>query len=130
VVLFPTRKEEEVWHLAQPVIRKRLVAEARVLIILPAKEMRLAAKNRGTGYGSEEDSVEDEQCFSGRVVEASENHVRIHFDGLTKTDDTWVEVDSPKLFLDGGRWKNEMAREMPKLHYWEEMDSKRRCTTK
>lgn len=126
----PRRKEEEIWHLAQPVIRKRLVPETRVLVILPAKEMRHAAKKRCDGDGSDDDSVEDEQCFSGRIVEASDNHVRIHFDGLTKADDSWVEMDSPKLFLDGGRWKNEMARDMPKLHYWQEMDSKRRCTTK
>jgi jumonji domain-containing protein 2 len=125
------KQDGEVWHLAQPCNRKRLVPETRVLVILPAKETGKRT-HRGTRRGddSDSDSLDDEQCFAGRVVEISDNHARVHFDGLTKSDDAWVPLQSPKLFLDGGRWSDEKAGGMPELHYWQEMDSKRRCAAK
>ena len=47
---------------------------------------------------------------------------------MSKKDDAWMPVDSPKLFLDGGRWGDEdIAEELPAKHYWVEEDSKRRC---
>jgi hypothetical protein len=75
---------------------------------------------------SEEEADEEEQCFAGQIVEMIDDHVRVHIDGLMKTNDFWVEWSSHKLFLDGGRW-DEGANEIPELHYWQEMDSKRRC---
>jgi jumonji domain-containing protein 2 len=123
--------EKEIWHLAQPFNRKRLLPESRVLVILPAKEMGKKTncnnKRVGTSDGAT-DSVDDEQCFAGRVVEIADGHARVHFDGLTKSEDVWVPLQSPKLFFDGGPWSDEMAGGMPELHYWQEMDSKRRCT--
>jgi jumonji domain-containing protein 2 len=125
------KQDGEVWHLAQPINRKRLVPETRVLVILPAKEMgRNTYRRRNRNEDSDSDSLNDEQCFAGRVVEIADNHARVHFDGLTKSDDVWVPLQSPKLFSDGGRWSDEMTSGMPELHYWQEMDSKRRCATK
>ena len=77
-----------------------------------------------------EQAEEVEECFAGTIAEISEGHVRIHFDGLPKSEDVWMLGDSPKLFLDGGRWEEEReAKGIPPLHYWQEMDSKKRLCT-
>ena len=67
-----------------------------------------------------------EECFAGTVVEVSEGYVRIHFDGFPKSEDIWMLDDSPKMFLDGGRWEETSANMPPQHHYWQEMDSKKR----
>jgi hypothetical protein len=105
-----------------------------VLVILPVKAMDEKKRRRGSEEDDDDEedplAVHDEQCFAGRVIEISDNHVRVHFDGLAKTDDVWVSIQNPKLFIDGGRWTEDTAAGIPALHYWQEMDSKRRCTTK
>ena len=73
---------------------------------------------------------EDEECFAGTIVEVSEGHVRIHLEGLPKSQDLWMMQDSPKLFLDGGVWEEtDAANHPPQHHYWKEMDSKKRLCT-
>lgn len=91
----------------------------------------------------DDDEEEDEQCFAGQVVEISDDHVLIHMDGLPRSEDFWMPIDSQKLFLDGGRWKDDNMVEvekgtknsgstpngLPKLHYWQEIDSKELCAS-
>jgi hypothetical protein len=120
--------EEEVWHLARPVGRKRLDLHTRVLCIVPATVMsskRSKAKSKV--------DIDDEQCFSGAVVEIADDCVRVHLDGTPKSEDTWMHTKSAKLFLDGGRWSDEEedeVSEIPPKHYWQEVDSKRLCVEK
>jgi hypothetical protein len=113
----------EIWHLAKPGGRKSLRPETKVLSITPA--MMDAEK-----MDDSSDEDEAEECFAGVIIEVRDNHVRVRFDGLTKRDDVWVPIDSPKLFLDGGIWDGTSESEhaaLPPLHYWREEDSKRRC---
>lgn len=110
---------KEIWHFAKPGGRKSLCADARVLILTP------------TVVDEEEsasDGEDDEQCFAGVIIEVRDDFARIRLAGLTKKDDVWMPISSPKLFLDEGRWDEEgTGRDLPPLHYWREEDSKRRC---
>ena len=116
-----TMVSKEVWHLAKPIISKKSLGPSeRVLCIIPALVNE-------SGGRSNRNEVEDEECFAGSVVELQNEYVRIRLDGLGKKDDVWIEVDSPKLFLDGGRWENEESYDMPAKHYWKELDSKDIC---
>mmetsp|Transcript_102270 Transcript_102270/g.295882 ORF Transcript_102270/g.295882 Transcript_102270/m.295882 type:complete len:599 (+) Transcript_102270:392-2188(+) len=118
------RKEpEEIWHLAKPGGRKSLRPSARVLCIVPAVVDNRPREEGGSSSADEE----DEECFRGVIVEVKDDHVRVRFDGLTKKDDTWISLNSPKLFLDGGRWGEDLKEDLPKLHYWKVEESKRRC---
>jgi hypothetical protein len=138
---------EEIWHLAKPIIipatgarnkqRRRLEVFTRVLCLLPGTVM-----TSGDSNADDDDDEEDEQCFAGQIVELSDDHVLVHLDGLPRSEDFWLPVNSSKLFLDGGRWNedddmvegeegakkisNSPARGLPKLHYWQEIDSKDR----
>ena len=117
----------EVWHLAKHVGRRVLRPSTRVLCVVPAVAVDDDHKRRRKGNDSEEEE-EDEQCFAGVITEASDNHVRVHFDKLPKKDDVWMPIGSAKLFLDGGRWEEDSASaSLPARHYWKEDDSKRRC---
>jgi hypothetical protein len=117
-------KTGEIWHLAKHVGRRILRPSARVLCVVPA----VVEEDRKSKVDSESDDEEDEQCFAGTITEVSEDHVRVHFDGLPKKDDVWMPLDSPKLFLDGGRWEENPERsKLPAKHFWREEDSKRRC---
>lgn len=114
----------EIWHLAKPIRRKQGIAlEDRVLCMLPGTRSLRGAESDDD---DEEEEPEDEQCFAGIVTEIDDNHVRIHLNGLPRSEDVWMDVNSPKLFIDGGQWK-ESEQDIPELHYWEEMDSKQRC---
>ena len=114
------KNSEEIWHLAKPGGRKSLCPSARVLCIVPA-----VLDGKPTNSGSSSDDEEDEECFAGVILEERDDHVRVRFDGMNKKEDMWIPIDSPKLFVDGGRWSEEMT--LPKLHYWSIEDSKRRC---
>jgi jumonji domain-containing protein 2 len=128
--------EQDVWHLAKPITRKALEVQARVLCLIPATRkshhIRDSCNDDSDSSDSrkEEEEEEDEQCFAGSIVEIAEGYARIHLDGLPKTEDIWMQLSSPKLFLDGGRWgANGSSEEIPPLHYWQEMDSKKRIGT-
>jgi jumonji domain-containing protein 2 len=117
------RRIQEMWHLARPGGRKAFRPNVKVLCIMPAI-MEEDDENRNSS--SEEE--EDEQCFAGIISEVKDDHVRVHFDGLSKKDDSWIQIDSPKLFLDGGRWGDDLQEQsLPPFHFWREVDSKRRC---
>ena len=120
-------KQAEIWHLAKPVSRKSLRPGARVLCLVAtiADTVEEIDEEDESEKGEE---VEDEQCFTGVVIELSDDHVRVHLNGLAKKDDVWLSVHSPKLFLDGGCWDEcEAATNLPPKHYWKVEDSKRRC---
>lgn len=113
---------EEVWHLAKPGSRKSLRPATRVLCIVPA-----IVDGASRNSESSEDEEEDEECFAGSILEIRDEHVRVRFDGMGKREDSWLPIDSTKLFLDGGRWKEDLTEELPAMHYWNIGDSKRRC---
>ena len=120
-------KEIEIWHLAKSVGRKSLRSSDRVLCIIPAVidrnsgiESSLADIN-----GSEE---ECEECFAGYVFERLNDDVRVRLDGMGKKEDIWMPVNSPKLFLDGGKWEESIDFKMPVKHYWREEDFSQKCT--
>jgi hypothetical protein len=119
--------EEDVWHLARPIGRKRLELNTRVLCLVPATVM----SSKWSKAKSKVD-IDDEQCFSGQVVEIADDCARVHLDGTQKSEDTWIYSKSAKLFLDGGRWSEpeEEDSEVPPKHYWKEVDSKRLCVEK
>jgi hypothetical protein len=120
-----TMVSKDVWHLAKPIGRKPLHPSDRVLCIIPAVVGESVPGASGNGGKTE---FEDEECFAGSVVELHNGHVRVRLDGLGKKEDVWMTVDSPKLFLDGGRWEdNEESFKMPEKHYWKEEDSKEAC---
>eukprot|EP00547_Thalassionema_nitzschioides_P007001 CAMPEP_0194204106 /NCGR_PEP_ID=MMETSP0156-20130528/3725_1 /TAXON_ID=33649 /ORGANISM="Thalassionema nitzschioides, Strain L26-B" /LENGTH=548 /DNA_ID=CAMNT_0038930039 /DNA_START=264 /DNA_END=1910 /DNA_ORIENTATION=- len=92
----------EEWRLAKPLTtsnkkkkKEQITLETKVLCLLPGKVV-------SNDY---DDDDEDEQCFEGVVKELSDGHCRVHFAGLKKEDDVWIELTSPKLFLDGGKWQ-------------------------
>jgi [histone H3]-trimethyl-L-lysine9/36 demethylase len=120
-----TMVSKEVWHLAKPIFgRNPLRPSDRVLCIIPA----LVNENGVRECGSSDVEVEDEECFAGSVVELHNGHVRVRLDGLGKKEDVWMAIDSPKIFIDGGRWDDkEISFEMPAKHYWKEEDSKEKC---
>ena len=128
-------KPKEVWHLAKPMTRKGLVAGARVLVMIPGCVATLAeTEEQNQQYSDSSDSdesrkaEEDEQCFAGTISEFSDEHCRVHFATLSKDDDVWMHIESNKLFLDGGTWDESHAiKGVPPRHFWQEMDSKRRC---
>uniref|UniRef100_A0A7S3L0Y8 JmjC domain-containing protein n=1 Tax=Amphora coffeiformis TaxID=265554 RepID=A0A7S3L0Y8_9STRA len=155
----PSVVVEEIWHLAKPLPRKAATTGVRVLCLLPGTTMGYAPKNSWKAGTVEEPELhhdlddddelenrtggrlrknvtddeeeEDEQCFTGQIVEISDDHARIHIDGLPRSEDVWLDLNVNKVFLDGGRWDEEEevqedGRSLPQLHYWEEMDSKRR----
>jgi hypothetical protein len=80
----------EEWRFAKPSIKRELDVKTKVLCLMPAKL---------------EERDEDEQCFLGEITEIAEGHVRVHFQGLPKNEDVWIDMDSPKLYLDGGKWE-------------------------
>lgn len=117
---------KEIWRLAKPIGRKGVHPNARILCLLPGTVLRSINEVDSNESGEWEED-EDEQCFAGQVVEVTDNHIRVRIDGLPKSDDVWLPLGQSKVFLDGGQWGEEENFEMPKLHYWREMDSKRRC---
>eukprot|EP00529_Nitzschia_sp_RCC80_P014836 CAMPEP_0113519954 /NCGR_PEP_ID=MMETSP0014_2-20120614/43808_1 /TAXON_ID=2857 /ORGANISM="Nitzschia sp." /LENGTH=753 /DNA_ID=CAMNT_0000417733 /DNA_START=161 /DNA_END=2419 /DNA_ORIENTATION=+ /assembly_acc=CAM_ASM_000159 len=95
-----TEWDEESWHLAKPAGRKSFQPSSRVLCIIPAvvtddpisnkrKPSKVKKRFKQSSDSSDED---DEQCFSGSIVEILDGHARIRLDGLTKLDDVWMEV--------------------------------------
>jgi len=95
-------ENEEEWRLAKPLNQNsgkkknkkfQTQLETKVLCLLPGRAM------------SSNNDEEDEQCFAGVIKELSEGYCRIHFAGLKKEDDVWIESTSHKLFLDGGKWE-------------------------
>ena len=119
----PEQEEPEVWHLAKPIGRKGIEIGARVLCLQPGT---MVSGSMDQSHMSEDD--EDEQCFRGSVVERVDDNVKIHLDGLSKSEDVWVSLDSKKVYLDGGPWVDDHeACAIPYRHYWKEMDSKTRC---
>jgi JmjC domain, hydroxylase len=129
-----SKREENPWHLAKPIGRKRLEVNAKVLCLVPAPltdvpPMPLSTDTTGNDddVSSDEEIVpeENEYCLAGTVAQIADGHVLVHFNGMNKSENKWVPLTSPKLFLDGGRWQEEHEAEgMPALHYWKEMDSK------
>lgn len=144
------------WYLARPVGRKRLEVQTKVLCLVPAPSNiaeTTAVKDLTTMSSDEADLDEEplldvdanveEICFSGTIVEIADGHALIHFDGQGKSDDIWMPLSSPKLFLNGGMWNDESSnvvvgsddkevhelnqgtasKGLPPLHYWKEMDS-------
>lgn len=118
----------EIWHLAKPIRRKQgVTVDDRVLCMLPGTtSVKNVETDNDDDDEEEEEPPEDEQCFAGVVTEIDDNYVRIHLNGLPRSEDVWMDVNSPKLFMDGGQW-NESEQSIPELHYWQEMDSKQRC---
>jgi JmjC domain, hydroxylase len=122
----------EVWHLAKPMTRKGLAVNSKVLVMIPG----IVASNEGEPcYGSDSSDSdeskaveEEEQCFAGIITDFTDEHCRVHFASLSKDDDVWMHINSHKLFLDGGRWDDtNETKGLPPKHYWQEVDSKRRC---
>jgi len=111
-----TREEVEIWHLAKPIGRKSLRASDRVLCIIPAF------------IDNDDLEAESEECFAGYVFERLNNDVRIRLDGMGRKDDVWISVNSPNLFLDGGKWKENNGFKMPAKHYWKEEEFCSKCT--
>jgi len=99
------KNDEEEWRLAKPLnpsssSKKKLKKhktklETKVLCLLPGKAIDIDSN----------DGEEDEQCFAGVIKELNEGYYRVHFAGLKKEDDVWIESTSTKLFLDGGKWE-------------------------
>jgi [histone H3]-trimethyl-L-lysine9/36 demethylase len=120
-----TMVSKEVWHLAKPIIGKKTLRPSdRVLCIIPA----LVNENGVREAGKSDVEVEDEECFAGSVVELHNGHARVRLNGMGKKEDVWMPIDSPKLFMDGGRWEeSEESFEMPAKHFWKEEDSKEKC---
>lgn len=145
--LIKKQEQGEIWHLAKPITRVKLAQiSARVLCMMPVlavsqnslSKQKMKRSRLQTQYmeDSESDSDrdelddedEEEKCFSGQIVDISDDFVRVHLDGLPKSDDVWFHWSNPKLFLDGGRWNEEHEENgIPALHYWQEMDSSLRC---
>jgi JmjC domain, hydroxylase len=134
----------EVWHLAKPINRtsNKIVVNSRVLCIIPASQnlqhinfngingdLADGFFNGNAGMQLCNDSVEeqmDEQCFAGQVVEIMDHFARVHLIGLHRTEDIWMSIHNPRLFLDGGQFIFGVHEDIPPLHYWQEMDSKTR----
>jgi JmjC domain, hydroxylase len=136
-------KGEDIWHLAKPIGRKGIELNTRILCLISqvnpqsildddsdSSSERVDQQRRGrrrNDNNNRDDCDDQEHCFAGTAVEVSDGYVRIHLDGLPRSDDLWVAQFSLKLFLDGGRWEEEhQATGIPELHYWEEMDSGKR----
>jgi len=131
--------EREVWHLAKPMTRKGLVAGAKVLVMIPGRvskenepdlqKQKQKLELSDSSSSDESSGEEDEQCFAGVITEFSDDYARVHFDRLPKDDDVWMHIDSHKLLLDGGSWDDKHeTKGLPPRHFWQEMDSKRRCS--
>ncbi len=120
-----TQKQSEIWHLAKPIGRKFLRDGDRVLCIIPALIDGGGGVN--SSRNNDDSEVETEECFAGYVFERLNNDIRVRLDGMAKKDDIWMSVDSPKLFLDRGRWEDSNGFKMPERHYWKEEDFSQKC---
>ena len=43
-----------------------------------------------------------DRCFSGKIVDIQDSFVRVHYDGMTKDMDSWIDKSSDTIFADGG----------------------------
>ncbi|CAB9515133.1 specific demethylase 4A [Seminavis robusta] len=126
-------EQKECWHLAKPMTRKGLVVNSKVLVMIPGyvtihEQGPTADSDSSSDSDGSKNHEEDEQCFAGVITEFTEEHARVHFASLPKDDDVWMHISSSKLYLDGGRWDDSNEQKgLPPRHYWQELDSKRRC---
>jgi jumonji domain-containing protein 2 len=104
-----------------------------------AKLSKTQKKLRSMIDDNDDSDEEEELCFVGQIAEVSDgDYVRIHMDGLPRTEDVWMNLNDDKVFLNGGRWDEDTGedvdeedavktgRALPQLHYWDVMDSKHR----
>mmetsp|Transcript_9002 Transcript_9002/g.26756 ORF Transcript_9002/g.26756 Transcript_9002/m.26756 type:complete len:616 (-) Transcript_9002:1306-3153(-) len=119
-------EDMEIWHLAKPVSRKSLQPSDRVLCIIPAIVDRNDGRDRSS-IESDESEEEGEECFAGYVFERLNDDIRIRLDGMGTKEDIWMSINSPKLFMDGGKWKEDNDFKMPAKHYWKEEDFSQKC---
>jgi len=119
-------EETEIWHFAKPVGRKSLRVSDRVLCIIPAiidgSKGPKSSLNNNNNF-----EEENEECFAGYVFERLNNDIRVRLDRMGKKDDIWMSINSPKLFLDGGKWEENVDFKMPAKHYWKEEDFSQKC---
>jgi len=80
------KRVKEDWRLAIRASKASIVPRAKVLCFITDRK----------------ENTNPNQCFSGVVDELMDGHARIHFAGLRREEDIWVQVTSSKLFLDGG----------------------------
>jgi len=118
-----TLEEIEIWHLAKPVGRKSIRISDRVLCIVPA----IVDGKSSLTYNSDSEE-ESEECFAGFIFERLNDDVRVRLDGMGKRGDIWMSVNSPKFFLDGGKWEESDDFKMPAKHYWKEEDFSQKCS--
>lgn len=120
-----TKKKElvqppELWHLAKPVGKQKLVEGDSILCLVPG--MEFAGKRRRQVLDVDD---EEEHCFKAKVVEIDDGHVLCTFDGLSRSEDQWLPLDGTKVFLDGGQWTEKHQEEgIPTRHFWQEFDSR------
>eukprot|EP00536_Pseudo-nitzschia_multiseries_P012417 jgi/Psemu1/32023/gm1.32023_g len=119
-------EEIEIWHLAKPINRKSLGPSDRVLCIIPTVADRNDVRDRAP-TDSDDSQEEGEECFAGYVFERLNDDVRIRLNGMGKKEDIWMSINSPKLFLDGGKWMEDNDFKMPAKHYWKEEDFSQKC---
>lgn len=121
-----TCEEIEIWHLAKPLGRRSLREGDRVLCVIPAV-VDIGNGKESSSADNDDSEEESEECFAGYVFERLSNDVRVRLDGMGKKDDVWMSVNSPKLFLDGGKWEENNDFKMPAKHYWKEEDFSQKC---
>jgi hypothetical protein len=122
------QEHRERWHLAKPMTQKALQAGTKVLVMIPGVVANDEISSSSSDSDSDSEKEVEEQCFAGVITEFVDDYCRVHFERLTKEDDVWMHIYSPKLFLDGGAWdESHEIKGVPPKHYWQVMDSKRRC---
>jgi jumonji domain-containing protein 2 len=86
----PMVQDDNDWRLAQPVSKiDMLKLGAKVLCLLRSKD----------AHGNE---MDDELCFAGEIIELDEGCVKVHFEGMLRKEDAWINFNSEKVFLDTG----------------------------
>ena len=84
------RQELNEWRFAKRVRPGLFVPSTKVICLVECQDI---------GFTS---SSDDFEFFIGTIVKLVDGHVKVHFIGLGKKDDLWLEQSSDHLFLDGG----------------------------
>ena len=103
----------------EQITRKPKNSKKRSVKKLEVEEWRLAKRARPSAFvtGSDvicaiesSDDRSDFETFLGVIVKQVDGYVRVHLRGLAKTEDLWLEQDSPNLLLDAGVMPKENSR--------------------
>ncbi len=85
------------WRLAKRVRPSQFVPSTSVICMVECED-----EDDSSSSSSAQNDNHEFEFFIGTIVKLVDGYVKVHFVGLTKKDDLWIEQSSDRLFVDGG----------------------------